>query len=110
MKHNDKPENPPISALSDSEQKTPLLTTLLDEVQEFCRARRGRVAELAAALGVLQPQASAWLTRRKEPAGEATLQIQAWLWREREAEKAELAARLAVAPPRLAAALKGGAR
>ena len=106
MKADIKPEKPPISTRPADGQKTPLLTTLLDDVQEFCRARRGRVAELAAALGVVQPQVSAWLTRRKEPAGEATLQMQAWLWREREAEKAKLAATIEAAPARLASALK----
>lgn len=90
-----------------TDQKTPLLAALLDDVQEFCKARRGRVVALADVLGVAQSQCSAWLSRKFEPSGEVTLQIQAWLWREREAEKAELAARIAAAPPRLAAALKG---
>jgi len=63
--------------------------------------------ELAGVLGVVQPQLSAWLTRRIEPSGEVTLQIQAWLWREREAEERERAARIATAPARLSAALKG---
>jgi len=106
MKTEIKPENLPVSASPEDGQKAPILTTLLDDLQEFCRARRGRVAELAAALGVVQPQLSAWLTRRKEPAGEVTLRMQAWLSREREAEKAGLAERIAAAPPRLAAALK----
>ena len=110
MKSVKKSEKPAFSASPDSVQKTPLLPALLDEVQEFCKARRGRVVELAGALGVAQPQLSAWLSRKFEPAGEVTLQMQAWLWRAREAEKAEIAARIETAPPRLAAALKGGAK
>ena len=106
MKDDIKPAKPPVSAIAADGQKTPLLAALLDEVQEFCRARRGRVVALAAALGVAQQQCSAWLARKFEPSGEVTLQIQAWLAREREAEKSELAARIAAAPPRLAAALK----
>ena len=96
--------------LMKTDQKTPLLAALLDDVQEFCKARRGRVVALADVLGVAQSQCSAWLSRKFEPSGEVTLQIQAWLAHEREAEKAELAARIAAAPPRLAAALKGVAR
>ena len=96
--------------LMKTDQKTPLLAALLDDVQAFCKARRGRVVELAAVLGVAQSQCSAWLSRKFEPSGEVTLRIQAWLASEREAEKAELAARIEAAPARLAAALRGVAR
>ena len=89
-----------------TDQKTPLLDALLDEVQAFCAARRGRVVALADALGVVQPQASAWLARRFVPSGEATLQIQAWLAREREAERAEIEARAEAAPARLAGVIR----
>jgi len=106
MKDDIQSEKPPFSTLPDGGQKTPLLAALLDDVQEFCKARRGRVVALAAALGVAQQQCSAWLSRKFEPSGEVTLQIQAWLAREREAEKAELAARIEAAPVRLASALK----
>ena len=90
-------------------QKTPLLDALLDEVQAFCAARRGRVVALADSLGVVQPQASAWLARRFVPSGEATLQMQAWLAAERAAEAREQADRPAT-PPRLAAALHAARR
>lgn len=90
--------------------KSPLLSALLDDVQAFCKARRGRVAELATALGVAQPQISAWLTRRVEPSGEVTLQISAWLLRERECEDAARVAKIAAVPARLSAALKGAVR
>ena len=106
MNPDKKSEKPPISARRDDGQKTPLLPALLDEVQAFCKARRGRVVELAAVLDVAQPQLSAWLTRKLEPAGEVTLQMQDWLRREREAEKSELAAKIEAAPSRLGTALK----
>jgi transcriptional regulator with XRE-family HTH domain len=64
----------------------PLLPALLADVAAFCQARHGRVSELADALGVLQPQVSAWLAGRKEPSGETTLQMQAWFGRMRLAE------------------------
>ena len=59
--------------------ETPLLDALIEELQTFCKARRGRVAELAVHLGVKQPQLSAWLTKKRQPSGEATLQLQRWL-------------------------------
>ena len=72
--------------------ETPLLDVLIEELQTFCKARRGRVAELAEHLGVKQPQLSAWLTKKRQPGGEATLQLQRWLAeaqnREAEDEKA----------------------
>ncbi len=51
----------------------------LAEVQNFCKAKRGRVSELAQYLGVAQPHVSAWLTGRQEPSGENTLQMQKWM-------------------------------
>lgn len=86
-----------------------LIDALLDDLQSFCAARRGRVVALADALGVVQPQVSAWLARRFLPSGEATLQMQAWLARERAAEAREHASK-PTAPPRLAAALKAAKR
>ncbi len=76
--------------------ETPLLDALLDEVQSFCKARRGRVSELAEALGVQQPQLSAWLARKRQPSGEITLKLQRWLAEapgREEAEKQEAEAR-----------------
>ena len=66
-----------------------LLNSLLDEVQEFCKARRGRVAELAAELAVAPPQVSGWLNYSRQPSGEAALRIQRWLAEARAREKAE---------------------
>lgn len=70
-------------------QETPLLDALLGEVQAFCKDRRGRVSELAEALGVQQPQLSAWLTRKRQPGGEIALQLQRWLAEARARELAE---------------------
>lgn len=87
-------------------QKTPLLAAFLADVQAFCAARHGRVSELAAAAGVAQPHVSAWLHGKMEPGGEATLTIQAWIARERAAEEAARAVKVAAAPARLAAAMR----
>ena len=84
----------------------PLLAALMAEVREFCAARRGRASALASHLGVVQQQASTWITEKAEPGGEATLQIRSWLEAERAAEinaREELAKR---GPSRLAAALR----
>lgn len=88
-------------------EKSPLLAALLAEVHAFCKARRGRIGELATALDVAQPQVSAWLNRRAAPSGEITLQMQAWLARELEASASSRAEKVAAAPVRLAAALRG---
>jgi transcriptional regulator with XRE-family HTH domain len=69
-----------------SRKRDPLLPALLADVAAFCHARHGRVSELAAALDVAQPQVSRWLAGRAEPSGEAVLQLQAWLARQRFAE------------------------
>lgn len=69
-----------------SQKPEPLLPALLAEVAAFCQAKHGRVSQLADALGVLQPQVSRWLSGRAEASGEAVLQMQAWLARERFAE------------------------
>jgi transcriptional regulator with XRE-family HTH domain len=63
-----------------------LLSDLITEVAGFCRARRGRVTQLAADLGVSQPHVSLWLSRRQEPSGENALRLQRWLTEQREAE------------------------
>ncbi len=51
----------------------------LQTLRSYCRAKQGRVGELAEYLGVAQPHVSAWLTGKQEPSGENTLQVQAWL-------------------------------
>ena len=89
-----------------TKSEKPLLAALMAEVREFCAARRGRASALAAHLGVHQQQASAWMTEKAEPGGEATLQIRAWLEAERAAEasaREEFAER---GSSRLAAALR----
>ena len=89
-------------------KSTPLLDALIFAVREYCAARRGRVSELAAALGVMQPQVSLWLNGKAEPSGEITLMLQQWLAEEKSREAQAAAAAPVVpdtAPPRLAAAL-----
>ena len=96
---------------ADIEQDTrtapkPLLSALLAEIKTYCASRRGSVSKLASDLGTHQETVSAWLTHRQEPGGEFTLQMQAWLCREREAKKNARAVKSAAAPARLAAALR----
>lgn len=55
------------------------MPSFISEVATFCRAKHGRVTQLADHLGIAQPHVSAWLTGRQEPSGEHTLRIQAWL-------------------------------
>jgi DNA-binding transcriptional regulator YdaS (Cro superfamily) len=71
----------------------------ISALAHFCRARHGRVSELAAHLGIAQPHVSAWLTGRQQPSGEHTLQIQAWLAAQRdEAEPVRPSRRPPAAP------------
>ncbi len=56
-----------------------LMPSFIRELAAFCRAKHGRVTQLADHLGIAQPHVSAWLTGRQEPSGEHTLRIQAWL-------------------------------
>lgn len=72
-----------------NDQSAPLLPVLMGELHAFCKARKGRVNALAAALGTAQPTVSNWLRGVQEPGGEATLQMAAWLTREKAAEAAE---------------------
>jgi transcriptional regulator with XRE-family HTH domain len=74
-----------------SDQPAPLLPVLMGELHAFCKARKGRVNALAAALQTAQPTISAWINGRQEPSGEATLRMQQWLERAKAAEVAELA-------------------
>jgi hypothetical protein len=88
-------------------QKSPLLAAFLDDIRAFCGARRGRAAALALELKVAPSQLSAWLGGRFEPGGEVVLQMQGWLARERAAEALAAGARVAAAPARLRAAMRG---
>lgn len=56
-----------------------LMDVFIADLAKFCRAKHGRVSELALYLGVAQPHVSAWLTGKQEPSGEHTLRIQIWL-------------------------------
>lgn len=49
--------------------------------QEILKATKGfgAKADLARFLGVKPPQLSAWLSGKKEPGGEVTLTLQAWV-------------------------------
>ena len=58
---------------------TPLWPPLRADLLAFCRAKRGREAELVRHMGVVQPTVSAWLHGRQEPGAEATLQLHKWL-------------------------------
>lgn len=62
-------------------RQPPLMPDFLETLRSFCRAKHGRVGELADYLGVAQPHVSAWLAGKQEPSGENTLQVQAWLAR-----------------------------
>ena len=86
-----------------SEQPTPLLPVLLADLHAFCKARKGRVNALAATLGTAQPTVSDWLRGVQEPGGEATLQMAAWLNREKAAEAAQVTAALNTLSARRAA-------
>ena len=55
------------------------MDVLIADLAKFCRAKHGRVTELARHLGVAQPHVSAWLAGKQEPSGEHTLRIQRWL-------------------------------
>lgn len=77
-----------------SDHPSPLLPVLLGELHAFCKAQKGRVNALAAALGTAQPTVSNWLRGVQEPGGEATLQMAAWLTREKAAEAAQETAAL----------------
>ena len=67
----------------------PLLPALLAELRDFIKARRGRANALSADLGAPQPTVSAWINGHREPGGEATLQLAAWLARAKAAEASE---------------------
>ena len=55
------------------------MDAFIADLAKFCRAKHGRVSELAEYLGIAQPHVSAWLAGKQEPSGEHTLRIQAWL-------------------------------
>lgn len=63
------------------------MAAFIGDLAAFCRAKHGRVTQLADHLGVAQPHVSAWLTGRQEPSGEHTLRIQAWLASQSSAEQ-----------------------
>lgn len=58
---------------------TPKWPPLRGDLLAFCKAKRGREADLVRYLGVPQPTISAWLHGRQEPGAEAALQLREWL-------------------------------
>jgi hypothetical protein len=84
----------------------PLLSALLQDLRDYCAARRGRVSELANHLEVAQQQVSNWLAGKSEPGGETTLQMMRWLETSRAADAADRDRLAQNSPPRLAAAIK----
>ena len=83
----------------------PRWSAKLAEIRTFTAAKRGRVGELAAFLGVARPQASAWLSGSIEPGAEAALAMLEWLRVAPQIEAEQRAALASAAPPRLAAAI-----
>ena len=65
--------------LMQASKENRLMDVFIADLAKFCRAKHGRVTELAQHLGVAQPHVSAWLTGKQEPSGEHTLRIQVWL-------------------------------
>lgn len=65
---------------------TPKWPPLRGDLLAFCKAKRGREADLVRYLGVPQPTISAWLHGRQEPGAEATLQLREWYMDERRKE------------------------
>lgn len=56
----------------------PIMPTLLERLRQ-ATATRGRKTELAGWLGVPRQSVNDWLTERKEPSGETTLRLLAWV-------------------------------
>ena len=75
-----------------TDKPAPLLPGFIAELKSFCKARRGRINDLAAALQTQQQTVSAWLNGHQEPGGEAVLQLMAWLDRAKAGEAAEVVA------------------
>ena len=65
---------------------------LIEELKIFCKARRGRVGDLAKALEVPSERVSNWLHGRYSPLPETRARMSAWLEAGRAQEKAELEA------------------
>ena len=70
--------------------KKPAPDVLLEELTLFCKARRGRVGELAKALEVPSEQVSNWLHGRFTPRPETRAFMESWLNTARLQEKAKL--------------------
>ena len=70
--------------------KKPTHDVLIEELTYFCKARRGRVRELANALEVPPEQVSNWLHGRFTPRPEIRALLESWLQTARLQEKREL--------------------
>ena len=63
---------------------------LIEELKIFCKARRGRVGELAKALEVPPERVSNWLHGRFNPLPDTRARMSSWLESARLQEKAEI--------------------
>lgn len=70
--------------------KNPAPDVLLEELTSFCKARRGRVGELAKALEVPSERVSNWLHGRFNPLPDTRARMASWLEAARLQEKAEI--------------------
>ena len=73
----------------------PIMPTLIERLRRATE-KHGRKTELAAWLGAPQQSVTDWLSGRKEPAGETTLRLLAWVTAEEAKQKSSGSA---VTPP-----------
>lgn len=72
--------------------KNPPSDVLIQELTSFCKARQGRISELAQALEVPSERVSNWLHGRFAPRPKTRALMESWLQAARAQEKAELEA------------------
>ena len=70
----------------------PAPDVFIQELTSFCKARRGRISELAQALEVPSERVSNWLHGRFTPRPETRALMESWLQAARAQEKADLEA------------------
>lgn len=66
------------------------LGRLMDEAREFCEMHPGSQKALAECLRVHAVSVCRWLNKQVPPGGAVTLEIQAWLWREKGKQRRRL--------------------
>jgi ribosome-binding protein aMBF1 (putative translation factor) len=72
--------------------KNPPADVFIQELGSFCKARRGRISDLAQALEVPSERVSNWLHGRYTPRPETRSLMESWLQAARALEKADLEA------------------